>query len=81
MKYLFVFLFVVDFQEMLAIMTSIYDMMGRYTLPSVKEDSPFEHVEKFFQVGFIFNTKKFLLMPIMLILTFFKTKSITLKYC
>lgn len=37
-------------QEMLAIMTSIYDMMGRYTLPSVRDDSPFEHVEKFFQV-------------------------------
>lgn len=31
-------------------MTSIYDMMGRYTLPSVRDDSPFEHVEKFFQV-------------------------------
>nr|XP_054600263.1 calsenilin isoform X2 [Nothobranchius furzeri] len=36
-------------EEMLAIMTSIYDMMGRYTLPSLREDSPFEHVEKFFQ--------------------------------
>ena len=35
---------------MLAIMTSIYDMMGRYTTPSVKDDAPFEHVEKFFQV-------------------------------
>lgn len=36
-------------EEMLAIMTSIYDMMGRCTSPSVREDSPFEHVEKFFQ--------------------------------
>ncbi|XP_077442486.1 calsenilin-like isoform X1 [Vanacampus margaritifer] len=36
-------------EDMLAIMTSIYDMMGRYTLPSVREDSPYEHVEKFFQ--------------------------------
>uniref|UniRef100_A0A3B4V022 Kv channel interacting protein 3b, calsenilin n=2 Tax=Seriola dumerili TaxID=41447 RepID=A0A3B4V022_SERDU len=36
-------------EEMLAIMTSIYDMMGRYTSPSVREESPFEHVEKFFQ--------------------------------
>uniref|UniRef100_A0A8B9L8T7 Kv channel interacting protein 3b, calsenilin n=2 Tax=Astyanax mexicanus TaxID=7994 RepID=A0A8B9L8T7_ASTMX len=36
-------------EEMLAIMKSIYDMMGRYTSPSVKEDAPFEHVEKFFQ--------------------------------
>ncbi|XP_037608740.1 calsenilin-like isoform X1 [Sebastes umbrosus] len=36
-------------EEMMAIMTSIYDMMGRYTLPSVRDDSPYEHVEKFFQ--------------------------------
>ncbi|XP_051541344.1 Kv channel interacting protein 3b, calsenilin isoform X3 [Myxocyprinus asiaticus] len=36
-------------EEMLAIMKSIYDMMGRYTYPSVKEDDPFEHVENFFQ--------------------------------
>ncbi|MCJ8742700.1 hypothetical protein PDJAM_G00085210 [Pangasius djambal] len=36
-------------QEMLAIIKSIYDMMGRYTYPSVKADAPFEHVEKFFQ--------------------------------
>lgn len=37
-------------QEMMAIMSSIYDMMGRYTLPTIRDDSPFEHVEKFFQV-------------------------------
>lgn len=42
-------------QEMMAIMTSIYDMMGRYTLPSVRDDSPSEHVEKFFQVCFLCN--------------------------
>ncbi|KAJ7987179.1 hypothetical protein DPEC_G00336070 [Dallia pectoralis] len=36
-------------EEMLAIMTSIYDMMGRYTSPSVRDDDPSEHVEKFFQ--------------------------------
>ncbi|XP_041089386.1 calsenilin-like isoform X1 [Polyodon spathula] len=36
-------------EEMLAIMKSIYDMMGNYTYPSVREDTPFEHVEKFFQ--------------------------------
>ncbi|XP_028830139.1 calsenilin isoform X7 [Denticeps clupeoides] len=36
-------------EEMLAIMKSIYDMMGRYTSPCVKEDAPLEHVEKFFQ--------------------------------
>lgn len=37
-------------QEMLAIMKSIYDMMGRYTHPILREDAPIEHVEKFFQV-------------------------------
>uniref|UniRef100_A0A671UY08 Kv channel interacting protein 3b, calsenilin n=1 Tax=Sparus aurata TaxID=8175 RepID=A0A671UY08_SPAAU len=36
-------------EEMMAIMTSIYDMMGRYTLPSVRDESPYEHVERFFQ--------------------------------
>ncbi|KAM6975936.1 calsenilin-like isoform 1-T1 [Tautogolabrus adspersus] len=36
-------------EEMMAIMTSIYDMMGRYTLPSVRDDSPSEHVDRFFQ--------------------------------
>nr|XP_020635839.1 calsenilin isoform X1 [Pogona vitticeps] len=36
-------------EEMLAIMKSIYDMMGRYTYPILKEDAPLEHVEKFFQ--------------------------------
>lgn len=41
----------VSVQEMMAIMTSIYDMMGRYTLPTIRDDSPFEHVEKFFQVS------------------------------
>ncbi|XP_059396058.1 calsenilin isoform X1 [Carassius carassius] len=36
-------------EEMLAIMKSIYDMMGRYTFPCVKDNAAFEHVEKFFQ--------------------------------
>ncbi|XP_061449440.1 calsenilin isoform X2 [Rhineura floridana] len=36
-------------EEMLAIMKSIYDMMGRYTYPIVREDAPIEHVERFFQ--------------------------------
>ncbi|XP_077787379.1 calsenilin isoform X2 [Podarcis muralis] len=36
-------------KEMLAIMKSIYDMMGRYTYPILREDAPIEHVEKFFQ--------------------------------
>ncbi|KAM9475363.1 LOW QUALITY PROTEIN: Kv channel interacting protein 3a, calsenilin [Clarias gariepinus] len=36
-------------EEMLLIMKSIYDMMGRYTYPCVRDDAPSEHVEKFFQ--------------------------------
>ncbi|ELK32254.1 Calsenilin [Myotis davidii] len=35
--------------EMLAIMKSIYDMMGRHTYPLLREDAPLEHVERFFQ--------------------------------
>ncbi|XP_044862609.1 calsenilin isoform X2 [Mauremys mutica] len=38
-------------REMLAIMKSIYDMMGRYTYPIVRDDAPIEHVEKFFQLS------------------------------
>lgn len=37
-------------QEMLAIMKSIYDMMGHHTYPVLREDAPLQHVEKFFQV-------------------------------
>ncbi|XP_031511349.1 calsenilin isoform X1 [Papio anubis] len=36
-------------EEMLAIMKSIYDMMGRHTYPILREDTPAEHVERFFQ--------------------------------
>ncbi|XP_074259593.1 calsenilin isoform X1 [Saimiri boliviensis] len=36
-------------EEMLAIMKSIYDMMGRHTYPILREDAPAEHVERFFQ--------------------------------
>lgn len=35
---------------MLDIMKSIYDMMGKYTYPTMQEDTPREHVENFFQV-------------------------------
>lgn len=31
-------------------MKSIYDMMGRYTYPCVRDEAPYEHVDKFFQV-------------------------------
>ncbi|KPP68989.1 Kv channel-interacting protein 2-like [Scleropages formosus] len=37
-------------EEMLDIMKSIYDMMGKYTYPTMQEDAPREHVENFFQV-------------------------------
>ncbi|KAF7476296.1 Hypothetical predicted protein [Marmota monax] len=39
----------IRFEEMLAIMKSIYDMMGRHTYPILREDAPLEHVERFFQ--------------------------------
>lgn len=37
-------------QEMTDIMHSIYDMMGKYTHPSMKDNAPKEHVDNFFQV-------------------------------
>lgn len=37
-------------QEMLEIMKSIYDMMGRCTHPTLRDSAPAEHVELFFQV-------------------------------
>ncbi|XP_074143721.1 calsenilin isoform X5 [Sminthopsis crassicaudata] len=39
----------IHFEEMLAIMKSIYDMMGRHTYPILREEAPLEHVERFFQ--------------------------------
>ncbi|XP_016804423.1 calsenilin isoform X3 [Pan troglodytes] len=39
----------IHFEEMLAIMKSIYDMMGRHTYPILREDAPAEHVERFFE--------------------------------
>ncbi|XP_035982023.1 Kv channel-interacting protein 2 isoform X7 [Fundulus heteroclitus] len=36
-------------EEMLDIMKSIYDMMGKYTYPTMMDDAPREHVESFFQ--------------------------------
>ncbi|XP_043556524.1 Kv channel-interacting protein 4-like [Chiloscyllium plagiosum] len=37
-------------EEMLDIMKSIYDMMGKYTYPILREETPRQHVEIFFQV-------------------------------
>uniref|UniRef100_A0A8C4RM27 Kv channel-interacting protein 4 n=1 Tax=Erpetoichthys calabaricus TaxID=27687 RepID=A0A8C4RM27_ERPCA len=36
-------------EEMLDIMKAIYDMMGKYTYPVLKEETPKQHVEIFFQ--------------------------------
>ncbi|XP_041444690.1 Kv channel-interacting protein 1 isoform X3 [Xenopus laevis] len=36
-------------EEMMNIVKAIYDMMGKYTYPVVKEDAPKQHVEVFFQ--------------------------------
>ncbi|XP_059586222.1 Kv channel-interacting protein 2 isoform X2 [Alligator mississippiensis] len=36
-------------EEMLDIMKSIYDMMGKCTYPAMREEAPHEHVESFFQ--------------------------------
>lgn len=38
-------------QEMTDIMHSIYDMMGKYTYPCMRDSAPQDHVECFFQVG------------------------------
>uniref|UniRef100_A0A673HKB1 Kv channel-interacting protein 2-like n=1 Tax=Sinocyclocheilus rhinocerous TaxID=307959 RepID=A0A673HKB1_9TELE len=39
----------VNFEEMNDIMKSIYDLMGTYTHPCMKDSAPREHVESFFQ--------------------------------
>lgn len=36
-------------EEMTDIMNAIYDMMGKYTYPSMKDSAPKEHVDSFFQ--------------------------------
>lgn len=38
-------------QEMIDIVKAIYDMMGKYTYPVLKEDTPRQHVDVFFQVS------------------------------
>uniref|UniRef100_A0A8C9YHE9 Potassium voltage-gated channel interacting protein 2 n=1 Tax=Sander lucioperca TaxID=283035 RepID=A0A8C9YHE9_SANLU len=39
----------VSFEEMTNIMDSIYDMMGKYTDPCMRDNAPKEHVDNFFQ--------------------------------
>lgn len=36
---------------MLDVMKAIYDMMGKCTYPVLKEETPRQHVEVFFQAG------------------------------
>ncbi|KAF4081170.1 hypothetical protein AMELA_G00158280 [Ameiurus melas] len=36
-------------KEMMDIMSAIYDMMGKYTYPAMKTDTPKQHVDAFFQ--------------------------------
>ncbi|XP_051506883.1 Kv channel-interacting protein 2 [Myxocyprinus asiaticus] len=36
-------------EEMINVVKSIYDMMGRFTYPCMQDDTPREHVENFFQ--------------------------------
>jgi hypothetical protein len=43
--------FRVSLQEMMDIVKAIYDMMGKYTYPVLKEDTPRQHVDVFFQVS------------------------------
>uniref|UniRef100_A0A673HPV1 Kv channel-interacting protein 2-like n=1 Tax=Sinocyclocheilus rhinocerous TaxID=307959 RepID=A0A673HPV1_9TELE len=38
-----------SFKEMMKIMKSIYNLMGKYVYPSIHDDTPREHVENFFQ--------------------------------
>lgn len=44
------FLSPLPLQEMTDIMHSIYDMMGKYTYPNMRDSAPKEHVDSFFQV-------------------------------
>lgn len=37
-------------------MKAIYDMMGKWTYPVLKEETPRQHVEIFFQVRSLFTT-------------------------
>ncbi|TKS69105.1 Kv channel-interacting protein 2 [Collichthys lucidus] len=39
----------VSFEEMTDIMHSIYDMMGKYTYPNMRDSAPRDHVDNFFQ--------------------------------
>ncbi|KAK1904706.1 Kv channel-interacting protein 1 [Dissostichus eleginoides] len=39
----------IKFEEMTDIVRAIYDMMGKYTYPVLKNDAPKQHVEAFFQ--------------------------------
>lgn len=48
-------------KEMLDIMKAIYDMMGKCTYPVLKEETPRQHVEVFFQAS-VFKLYKSVLL-------------------
>lgn len=55
--------------EMLDVVSSIYEMVGRSTLPMVEDTSAKDHVEKIFHVSFIifilrFTTSSFFLLQL-----------------
>ncbi|XP_058043839.1 Kv channel-interacting protein 2 isoform X1 [Ahaetulla prasina] len=60
-------------EEMLDIMKSIYDMMGKYTYPAMREEAPQEHVENFFQVSLV--SEYFQLIPCTLPVKTFSVKN------
>lgn len=49
--------------EMLDIVTAIYEMMGRYTEPAIDENTAKEHVERVFQVRQSQQTRSNISLP------------------
>lgn len=49
--------------EMLDIVTAIYEMMGRYTEPAIDENTAKEHVERVFQVRQSHHTRSKISLP------------------
>lgn len=51
---------------MLDIMKAIYDMMGKWTYPILKEETPRQHVEIFFQVRSLSTTPFFIIIQLVI---------------
>ncbi|MBN3293380.1 KCIP4 protein, partial [Polypterus senegalus] len=67
-------------EEMLDIMKAIYDMMGKYTYPVLKEETPKQHVEIFFQVSFFFHGFSKILHAIIPLAKFRITHSLAMHF-